>query len=210
MATIRLNLRPSSWDLIWSSVHRILMINAAVVVVNLPLLAALAIVERPWHYPAFFLVLALTLGPSVAGAFAYLDDEDDGLRQLVRAYRRHFRRSAALWSLSLAMIAVLVADIAVLRGFRAGAVLVPALAVAAVLVLSSATTAQADLVLRTGVRLRVLLWSALYLSVRRWWITAVNLLLLVVAALIVNQAPVLGLAVVPGCVIFVVWRNSRM
>lgn len=210
MATVRLNLQPSSWDLVWSSVHRILMINAAMVVVNLPLLAALAIVERPWHYPAFFGLLALTLGPSVAGAFAYLDDEDDGLRQLVRAYRRHFRRSVALWSLSLAMIGVLVADIAVLRGSRAGAVLVPALAVAAVLVLSSATTAQADLVLRSGERLRVLLWSALYLSVRRWWITAMNLLLLVVAALIVNQAPVLGLATIPGCVMFVVWRNSRM
>jgi hypothetical protein len=209
MATVQLNLRHSSWDLIWSSAHRILMINAAVVLVNLPLLAALAIVDRPWRYPAFFLVLALTLGPSAAGAFAYLDDADDGVRQLARTYRRHFRRSVLLWSLSLAMIAVLAGDIAVLRTSPAGAVVVPALAVGALLVLLSATTAQADLVRRPGVPLRVVLWSAVYLSVRRWWITVANVVLLAVAALIVNQAPVLGLATVPGCVLFVVWNNNR-
>jgi len=211
MATARLNLRNSSWDLIWSYVHRILMVNAGVVLANLPLLAALAVVERPWDYPVFFALLSLTVGPSVAGIFAYLEQEDDraGFRELVRGYRRSFRRAMVLWSLSVATIAVVAADIVVLHDSSVGALLVPALAMVALVVLCSAATALAGLVHRLDVRLRDLVVSALYLSVRRWWITLANAALLVVAVAIVNQAPVLGLATVPGCVLFVVWNNSR-
>ena len=43
----RVNVSASSWDLIWSHVHRVLVINLALTVSNLPLLAALAVVAEP-------------------------------------------------------------------------------------------------------------------------------------------------------------------
>ena len=68
----RVNVSASSWDLIWSHVHRVLVINLALAVSNLPLLAALAVVAEPWRYPGFFAILSLGIGPSLAAAFAYL------------------------------------------------------------------------------------------------------------------------------------------
>ena len=50
--------------------------------------------------------------------------------------------------------------------------------------------------------------AAPYVVVRRWPLGLLNLGLLAVTAGIVNQAPLLGLAVVPGCALFVIWRNS--
>lgn len=209
MSASRINLSHSSWDLIWSHGHRVLVVNTAVVLTNLPLLAALAMVNQPWRYPVFFALLSLSVGPSLAGVFAYLHDDDrPGVRDFVRGYRRYFRRAALVWSLSTATTSLVATDIVLLHDSPVGALLVPMLAVVALLVTSAAVLALTALVVQPG-GLRATLMAALRVSIRRWWVTLVNLALLLVAVVIVNQAPVLGLATVPGFILFVVWNNNR-
>ena len=196
----RVNLSATSWDLVWSTAQRVLVVNAGLALTNLPLLGALALVAQPWRYPVFFGVLALSLGPSVAAAFGCLDD-DGGF---VRAYRMMFWRALGRWALVVALVAVLVTDIAV-----APAVLVPLLVVTAALVLSAGVLLLALLPLRPELRLWPGVRLAVYASVRRGWLGGLSLVVLLAALAVVNQAPLLGLSTVPGFALIVVWANSR-
>ncbi|AXG76665.1 hypothetical protein [Streptomyces paludis] len=209
----RLNVGYGSWDLIWSFVHRVLVVNVGLVAANLPLLAALQLVHQPWRYPVFFGILALGTGPSLAAVFGYLrrsdGDERAPVAELVRAYRRLAGRALLLWAPCVLLMAVAATDVYVLRDSALGLVLVPLLVVAVLVAAGSGVAAMAYLAYEDAPRAwRRTLLAAPYALVRRWPLGLMNLGLLAVALVMVNQAPLLGLAVVPGCVLFVVWRNS--
>jgi hypothetical protein len=219
---IVLNVGQGTWDLIWSHVHRVLVVNLAVAVTSLPLLLALAAEPRPWRHPVFFTLLSLGAGPSLAAVFAYLrltvEDERAPVAEVFRCYRRLFRPALLTWSPFVLLAAVALTDLAVLRTTAPGPALMPLLAVVVLVAASSGIVAMAALPVgtrtdrRQGVpdeprALRHTVLAASYASVRRWPFALANLGLLAVGLVIVNQAPLLGLAVAPGCVLFVVWRN---
>lgn len=194
----RVNVRADAWDLIWSFAHRVLVVNLGVAAATAPLLFALAIVSDPLGYPLFFGVLGLTIGPALAASFAYLGDQGS----FVRCYRRVARRTLLPWALTLAALGILVTDIVILYDASPGAVLVPLLAILAVLTLGTGLTALVapDMPLR----------FAFYATIRRPHLTLLSLAVLAAATVIVNQAPLAGLATVPGCALWVVLVNSRM
>jgi len=100
-------------------------------------------------------------------------------------------------------------DAAQLRRTAAGLAVIPALAVLAPVAGSASVVAMAHLAddasLRPGARACL---AACHTPVRRRPLALMNLALLTTAALLVSQAPLLGLATLPGCVLFVVWRNT--
>jgi hypothetical protein len=194
----RVNVGGDAWDLIWSFINRVLVVNAGLAAASAPLLLALAIVSDPLGYPVFFGLLSLTIGPGLAAAFAYLRDEGG----FVDCYRRLARRSLLPWALTLAVVGILVTDIVVLHDSNPGAVLVPLLAVLAVVALSTGLTRLAY----PSVSLR----TAFYATLRRPHLTFLSLAVLAAAAVIVNQVPLAGLATVPGCALWVVLLNSRI
>ncbi|MEW1723291.1 hypothetical protein [Streptomyces sp. NPDC093109] len=209
----RLNVGYGSWDLIWSFVHRVLVVNAGLAVANLPLLAALQLVHQPWRYPVFFGVLSLGIGPSLAAVFGYMrrsdGDERAPVAELVRAYRRLAGRALLLWAPCVLLAAVAATDVFVLRHSALGLAVVPLLVVAVLVAGGSGVVAMAFLAYDDAPRpWRRTLLAAPYALIRRWPLGLMNLGLLAVALVLVNQAPLLGLAVLPGCVLFVVWRNS--
>jgi hypothetical protein len=220
---IRFNPRHESWELIWTHVHRTLVVNLAVAAGNLPLLVALHQTRRPWHYPVFFAVLALTAGPSLAAAFGYLrqagSDERAPAAVLLRCYRRTFRRALAVWACVLAVGGAAAADALWLRRAAAGPAAVPALLVVVAATAAAGITALASLADPDAVadpdapapalRAPHLLLAAAYACLRRPHLTLLNLALAAAGLLIVNQAPMYGLATVPGCVLFVLWRNAQ-
>ncbi|KUO22373.1 YesL family protein [Streptomyces dysideae] len=208
-----LNVGHGTWDLIWSHVHRVLVVNLAVAVTSLPLLLALAAEPRPWRYPVFFTLLSLGAGPSLAAVFAYLrltvEDERVPVAEAFRCYRRLFRPALLTWSPFVLLAAVALTDLAVLRTTAPGPALVPLLAVVVLVAASSAIVAMAALPDDPRATVRRTVLAASYASVRRWPFALANLGLLAVGLVLVNQAPLLGPAVVPGCALFVVWRNCR-
>ncbi|MDX3231076.1 YesL family protein [Streptomyces sp. ME19-01-6] len=207
---LRLNVGHDSWDVIWSHVHRVLVVNLGVAVTNLPLLLALATEHQPWRYPVFFGLLSLGAGPSLAAVFAYLrrtaDDERAPVAALFRGYRRLFTRALLGWTPFVLLIAVAATDLVALWGSALGPALAPLLIVLMLLALSSGVVAMAGLAEDPRLSRRTLL-TACYASVRRWPLALLNLGLLGVSLALVNQAPLMGLAVVPGCALFVVWRD---
>lgn len=199
-----INVSYGTWETIWSFLHRALVLNLALALANLPLLAALAIVAEPTAYPLFFGLLAVSIGPSVAAAFGYLHGE----MSYPAAYRRFFRAALLRGTLTVALLGVLIADVVALHDHPAGAYLVPLFVVLSVLVTASGVISLALLPLRPGTRLWAGLLTAAYASVRRWWLSGLTLLVLAAAAVAVNQAPILGLATLPGCALILAWVNS--
>lgn len=194
----RVNVRADAWDLIWSFVHRALTVNLGLAVTCSPLFVALAMVADPLNYPVFFGLLAVLVGPALGASFAYLQDQGS----FFECYRRVARRALLPWALTLAVLGILVTDIVVLYDASPGAALVPLLAVLAILALSTGLVVQ----VHPSVPLR----AALYATVRRPHFALLSLAVLAAATVIVNQAPLAGLATVPGCALWVVLINARI
>jgi len=210
----RLNVSVTAWETLWTYLHRVLVLNLGLAVGGLPLIGGLALVSRPWDYPVFFVVLSWCLGPALAAAFGYLAAADDhdraSVAEFVRAYRRHALPAAGRWAATTALLGILVTDIVLLHDSPAGAVLVPMLAILAVLVLSTGLMSLALLTLRPELPLWRGLATAAVVAARRWPLSLLSLGVLGVAAVVVNQAPLLGLATVPGCAVILTWANSRI
>ncbi|MBO1330952.1 DUF624 domain-containing protein [Streptomyces sp. VRA16 Mangrove soil] len=212
----RLNVAHSSWESIWSHVHRVLVVNLGIAVTNLPLLAALQLTHQPWRHPVPFALMLLVLpGPSLAAAFAHLvasspdTEEQAPVRGYFRAYRKRFR-SAVLVSAPFALLVIAaVTDAVALRTSAVGAAVVPMAVVVALVALAAWPVALARVAGGAAVTRRLFLLAP-YAAVRHPLLTLLNLVLGAVTLLLVNQAPLMGLAVLPGCVLFVVWRNCQV
>ncbi|WP_372351160.1 hypothetical protein [Streptomyces sp. KL116D] len=224
----RLNVAYGSWELIWSHVHRVLVVNLGIAVTNLPLLLALQMTHQPWRHPVFFGVLLLVLpGPSLAAAFAYLgatvvtggatgaaaatgaSEEQAPVRVFVAAYRRLFRRAVLVSAPFVLLVVAAVVDVVTLRTSALGAAVVP-MAVVVALVATVAWPVALAHVAGGGTVGRRLFLLAPYAALRHPLLTLMNLVLAAVALLLVNQAPLMGLAVLPGCVLFVIGRNCQV
>ncbi|WP_319250805.1 DUF624 domain-containing protein [Streptomyces sp. ID05-39B] len=200
--------------MIWAHVHRVLVVNLGIAVTHLPLLLALQVSHQPWHHPVFFGLLLLVLpGPSIAAAFAYLDtttgDEQAPVRLFFRAYRQLFRRAVLVSAPFVLLVIAAVADVVTMRIAVLGTVVAP-VAVVVALVAASAWPVALAHVAGGGAVERQLFLLAPYAVIRHGVLALMNLALGVAALVLVNQAPLLGLAVLPGCVLFVVWRNCRV
>lgn len=216
----RLNVAYGSWELIWSHVQRVLVVNLGLVVADLPLLAALQYDHHPWRHPLPFALLALGIGPALAAVFGYLEaaGEDGGapVREMTLAYGRLFRRAMALWVPFWLLAGATATDAYALRHTGLGLALSPALAVLSLIAVHSGVLAMVH-VARPGpagsvaaepVTARAYL-AAPYALVRRWPLGLLNLAVLAATVPIVDLVPLTGLAVLPGCALFVVWRNGR-
>ncbi|WTU55910.1 hypothetical protein OHB53_11340 [Streptomyces sp. NBC_00056] len=210
----RLNVAYGSWELIWGHVHRVLVVNLGIAVTHLPLLLALQLSHQPWRHPVIFGLLLLVLpGPSLAAAFAYLGattgDEQRPVRLFARAYRQLFRRAVLVSAPFVLLVIASVADAVAMRTTPLGAAVVP-MAVVVALVAALAWPVALAHVAGGGAVGRRLFLLAPYAVVRHGVLALMNLVLGIVLLFLVNQAPLLGLAVLPGCVLFVVWRNCRV
>jgi hypothetical protein len=212
-----LNVSYGSWELIWSHVHQVLVVNAGIAAGCLPLLAALAATHEPWRHPVPFTLLWLCVGPALAGAFGYLERAADeeagapGVAELARVYRLLLRRASALWAPYALLGAVSGTDAVLLRHTAVGLAVCPALALVAVG--STLSGVHAMVLAATGAFGRPLTpadyLAAPYGVLRRWPSALLDLALLLAAAALVDRDPLLGLATLPGCALYVVWRNVR-
>ncbi|MEV4410952.1 DUF624 domain-containing protein [Catellatospora sp. NPDC049609] len=196
------------YDMIFGTVYAGLRINLCLVAACLPLLAALALSDRPLQAWPFYTALAATCGPAAAAAFAafrgFTEGDDRVGRSFWAAYRNSFGRALAAGAVAAALVIVLVVDFQLALGGPLGAV-TPVLALLIALVVA-ATTA----LLATGARWspKTLLACA-YLSVRSWHLSLANLAVLGTLAAAVAVKPAIGLFLLPAPALYVVWANAR-
>lgn len=208
----RVNVRADAWEFIWSFVHRALLVNVVLAIAGSPSMLALATVRDPWHYPVFFAVLALPLGPAATAAFGYLayDDPRPPARVFFHTLNRTWRRALLTSAGAIGLLCILFGDIQVLGTAMPGALLVPMLALLAALVVAATLTTLVLLATTRDLSYAAVLRLGIYATVRAWPLTVPSLAVLAVAAAVVTQVPLAGLATTPACALWVSLTNTKL
>jgi uncharacterized membrane protein YesL len=199
---------------IFGFIYTFLAGNVMMALANAPLVVCLALVADPVAAWPFFLALSVTVPPSLAGLFASFQAlNDDGaaakpVASFLRGYRRGFRRAAPLGLAAVALLLFLGVDLAIVQSMPAAAILVPMIVVAAAITVSVAAMAVAGVVILPDAGLKNLLKASLYLAVQRWYLSLAMLVLLGIIASAALLQPVLGVALAPAPLLFVVWSNA--
>lgn len=199
---------------IFAFVYTFLAVNVSLAVMNAPLVFFLYAVIDPLASWPFFLALSLTVLPSIGGAFAAFDalrGEEAASRPFIAffaGYRAVFSRAALAGATAVVLLLVLCMDLALVTALPVGPVLVPLLVVGIAVVATVAVQVAAGAVVLPAARLTDLVKAALYISVRRWYLSLAALVLLGIVAGAALVQPVLGIALVPAPLLFIVWSNA--
>ncbi|GAA0565018.1 hypothetical protein GCM10010172_55640 [Paractinoplanes ferrugineus] len=187
-----------------------LMTNVLLTLACAPLVALLMTTDPARSWP---LLAALTplAGPALCGAFAVLAKHADGtpVRTFGRVWRASARRAVPLVAVAATTVVVLAVDLRYAWGRQVGALVIPMLVVAMILV--SATTLLALVVLaeRPAVRLRDACRVSLYLAVRHWYLTLFSLAVLGLLEALLSTRPAIALGLAAAPLLYVVWAGSR-
>jgi uncharacterized membrane protein YesL len=208
-----MRLRPEVFTAVTGMVYAALLSNLLLVIGCAPLVVGVLVTDPARSWPLHALVAPLC-GPALVGAFAVMtafggSGRGGVLRTFGSAWRASFRRATAVCALATLALVVLGVDIAWAWGRSIGAVAIPVLAVLMVLVVATTILTLVVLAERPTVRLRDALRASLYLGVRRWYLTGVSLVVLVLLVQVVAQKPALGLGLVATPLLYLVWAGSR-
>jgi uncharacterized membrane protein YesL len=202
-----------TYEAIFGGVYAALVANVLLILGCAPLVAGLLVTDTARSWPLLALVAPLC-APAIVGVFAVMASFSQNrsttpVRTFARAWRAAFRRAVALGALATGALVVLGVDIAWAWGRPVGAVAIPGLAVLIVLAVSTTMLSLVVLAERPAVRLRDALRAAVYLAVRRWYLTAVSLVVLLLLMQVIATRPAIGLGLVAAPLLYVVWANSR-
>jgi uncharacterized membrane protein YesL len=208
-----MRLRPEVFTAVTGMVYAALLSNLLLVIGCAPLVVGVLVTDPARSWPLLALVAPLC-GPALVGVFAVMtafggSGRGGVLRTFGSAWRASFRRATAVCALATLALVVLGVDIAWAWGRSIGAVAIPVLAVLMVLVVATTILTLVVLAERPTVRLRDALRASLYLGVRRWYLTGVSLVVLVLLVQVVAQKPALGLGLVATPLLYLVWAGSR-
>jgi uncharacterized membrane protein YesL len=208
-----MRLRPEVFTAVTGMVYAALLSNLLLVIGCAPLVVGVLVTDPARSWPLLALVAPLC-GPALVGVFAVMtafggSGRGGVLRTFGSAWRASFRRATAVCALATLTLVVLGVDIAWAWGRSIGAVAIPVLAVLMVLVVATTILTLVVLAERPTVRLRDALRASLYLGVRRWYLTGVSLVVLVLLVQVVAQKPALGLGLVATPLLYLVWAGSR-
>ena len=201
------------YQLVFGVAYLGLMTNAMLVVSCLPLVALLTLTDpaQTWPLIAAFAPLA---GPALAAAFTvFRRYSDEGSVAVVRgfwkAWRATARRALTLGAATSAALVVLSVNLQVRAVGELSALTVPLLGVLAVLVVATCLTGLVAVAEAPDASLREIVTVSAVLGLRRWYLTAVSLVVLgsLAGFFFVKPALAIGLAAAP--LLYVVWAGGR-
>jgi hypothetical protein len=196
------------YDAIFDYVYALFRINLCLLAAGSPLVLALACTGSPLAAWPFFAALSALCGPAATAAFAAFEAMAEETARVGRvfwaAYRAGFLRSLAIAGIAAAAVIALGVDLQLTAAspFKAA---VPMLALLIALVVTATTAALAA---RRRLSAADLLACA-YLCVRKWYLSLADLAVLGVLLAAIVAKPALGLAILPGPALYVVWANAR-
>jgi uncharacterized membrane protein YesL len=199
---------------IFGFVYTFLAGNLMLALANAPLVLCLALVADPAAAWPFFLALSVTVAPSLAGIFAaFRSLNDDGgavkpFAAFLQGYKRGFGKTAVLGLGAVGVLVFLGVDLALVQSIPEIGMLVPLIVVVAALTVCVTVTAVSGVVLLPQATLKSVLKASLYLVVQRWYLGLAMLVLLGIIASAAVLQPVLGIALVPAPLLFVIWSNA--
>ncbi|MEU7753025.1 hypothetical protein [Micromonospora sp. NPDC049171] len=198
---------------VFDGIYVALATNLLLVLGCLPLVTLAFTTDAARSWPLYALTAPLC-APGLCAAFAVMSAYSAGdTGGVLRTYGRAWRstaRPAMLWTAAaMAALVVLAVDARAAWGHRVGALALPVLATLIVLTVATALLGLVTIAERPGAPLREVVRTCVYLVVRRWYLTAVSLLVLVLLAQLLTARPAIALGLAAAPLLYVVWANSR-
>lgn len=220
--TSTVRIKHETYSAIFHMVYLGLATNALLLIGSAPLVIGLVVTDPTRSWPLLALVAPLCT-PAVVAAFAVLGNTSGAcearrcvtgdrvgvVREFGRVWRSSWRRATVLGAMATAALVVLGVDVAWAWGRQIGAIMIPVLVMLMVLVVATSLLALVALAERPTARLRDVLRCSVYLAVRRWYLTAVSLLVLGLLAALFASRPALAVGLAASPLLYVVWANSR-
>ena len=208
------HVRHETMETIFGYAYALLMVDVLLVVFNLPLAVMLFVTVDPLASWPFFLLLSLTLAPSLAGAFeVFRAMREEGrpapFPAFLRGYRGRGLPALAAGSATALIVGLALFDATVMSGTVWAPLLGPLLAVLGLGAVATALTTISGLVVFRTASLRAIAKASLYLTVRRWYFSVVALVMVALIGVAVLLQPVLGAALVPGILLYAVFANAQ-
>lgn len=201
-----------TWATILGVVYLGLMVNFLVLVTALPLVALLITTDPSLSWPLLALAVPLA-APALTGAFTAFREFGRGephvVRTFLRGWKATWRKGTLIGTAAAAFVVVLLVDVRAVSALPASVVVVPVLALLTVVAVATALVAMVALAEAPKARLRDILKAALYLSVRRWYLTLLSFLVLSMQFALFTTMPAIAIGLSCAPALYVAWANSR-
>ncbi|WP_435747530.1 DUF624 domain-containing protein [Microbacterium sp. PMB16] len=201
-----------AWASILGVVYLGLMVNFLVLVTASPLVVLLITTDPALSWPLLALAAPLA-APALTGAFTAFREFGRGEPQVVRTFFRGWKATARkgllIGAAASLTVVVLLVDVRAVAASPASVVIVPVLALLTVVAVATALVALVALAEAPQARLRDILKAALYLSVRRWYLTVLSFVVLGVQFALFTTMPAIAIGLACAPALYVAWANSR-
>ncbi|MGO3885873.1 MAG: ferredoxin-NADPH reductase [Mycetocola sp.] len=189
-----------------------MIVNLLVLLTALPLVFLLITTDPVLSWP-LIAVAAVLASPAVTAAFRAFREHSAGGLSPARAYlaglRSGWKKSMLIGALVVAATVVVLVDVSLFARSDVAVITVPLLGVVAVLTAAIGMLSLVALSEVPTARLRDVLAASAVLAVRRWYITAVSLLVVGIQAALFTQLPAIGVGITASAALYLVWANSR-
>ncbi|MDR7187958.1 putative membrane protein YesL [Microbacterium sp. BE35] len=201
-----------TWASLIGMIYLGLIVNLLLVVSSLPLVVLLVTTDPLYSWPLLALAAPLA-APGLAAAFRAFREHGEGglgpIRAFVAGLRATWRRALLIGAAVAAVVVVLLVDVRMLASTAVAVFTVPLLGVLALLAVGVGLVALVAIAEVPTARLRDVVRAGLYLSLRRWYLTAASLAALSAQVAVFATAPALGLGLTASAALFFAWTNSR-
>ena len=206
-----------TWASLIGMIYLALIVNLLLVVACLPMVVLLVTTDPAYSWPLLAIAAPLA-APGIAAGFRAFREHGDGartgaglgpIRAFLAGLRDTWRRALLIGAAVTAVIVVLLVDVRMLSNTAAAVVTVPLLAVLALVAIAAGVVALVAVAEVPTARLRDVVRASLYLSLRRWYLTAVSLAALAAQVAVFATAPALGVGLTASAALFFAWTNSR-
>ncbi|WP_433584865.1 DUF624 domain-containing protein [Microbacterium hydrocarbonoxydans] len=201
-----------TWATILGVVYLGLMVNFLVLIAAAPLVVLLITTDPALSWPLLALAAPLA-APAVTCAFTAFREFGHGEPQVVRSFLRGWkatwRKGMLIGAAAAASVVVLLVDVRAVSALPASVVVVPVLALLTVIAVATGLVSLVALAEAPQARMRDILKAALYLSVRRWYLTALSFAVLGVQLALFTTMPAIAIGLTCAPALYIAWANSR-
>jgi uncharacterized membrane protein YesL len=201
-----------TYAMIAGVVYLALITNVLLVISCLPLVLLLITTDPARSWP-LLAAAAPFCAPGLSAAFAtFKEFSRNGVtpaRAFVAGWLATWRRAFQLGAVVTAVVVVLIVDVRFFADSSIGVAVVPVLAVLTVIVIAVGLVSLVAISETPGARLRDVIRASVYLSVRRWYLTVVSLLVIATQVAVFANLPAIALGLTAAPALYLAWANSR-
>lgn len=191
-----------------------LLLNVYFACANIPFILALCTLQYTPSNMVYFFLALIPMGPALAALLASLhkivEEKDISVtKDFWKFYQGNFSLSALLWSINLALLLILTIDLVAFMD-KSIFVMISPLFIILMILLLSMTICGMVMLTKTKQSVKTLFILSFYYSIKKFYITFLNILLVCFFIFVVLTKPVFALSVLPSLIFFLVLRNSSL